>query len=69
MPTFGCAVVSPLICLQKTRIQVWLYEQAHMRIEGKIIVRLAGPARRLASVILCALCSPSHAAVSKCPLA
>lgn len=25
--------------LQKTRIQVWLYEQAHMRIEGKIIVR------------------------------
>lgn len=40
--------------LQKTRIQVWLFENTDLRIEGKIIVRARAPQRATASSPLCA---------------
>lgn len=33
-------VLSPSIVLQRSRIQVWLYEQVNMRLEGCIIVSI-----------------------------
>jgi len=45
-PTHVLAVWRAHVCnAQKARIQVWLYEQANMRMEGRIIVRSASTCR------------------------
>jgi hypothetical protein len=41
---------------QKSRIQVWLYEQTSMRLEGRIIVRARAAASRDRRAIVAATC-------------
>jgi len=39
------AALLPSDCVQKARVQVWLFEQVAMRLEGRIIVRVRGRTR------------------------